>query len=572
MNKKRQPWRNNMVSFTKNIQAKFSLQSRLLILFIGLLLVSVIAVGISSYTQAKQMTTTTIENRLERETELMGYIADNLNFLYVSDEDYFKQQLEANVRTQKNKLADEGIRSEYFYIEAGKAIPFKESEGNLPSVSKSILNEIGDKENGLIRKKIDGESYTFAFQKMDEINGIYVLVVPTSSYMGPVQEMAVDMSTIIIIGVIITGIIVALFVRSLTNPLTALRETMREVRDGQIKAPVPLQTTLPDLISLHKSYEMMITYMRTMLRDIKETTVQLKETGADLQASATASLDSGEQLKEAILIVKNGAEETASSSEESVDQFREVKENLEQTMEHMDRSYRSSEVMNHSAKVGEQQMEKLMNTITSFESDFTHLTNTVYQVRENSRVITKLVDMIQGIAEQTKLLALNAGIEAARAGEAGRGFTVVAQEVRKLAEKSSEAAVEITGSIAQMDANTVSAVDEFEQMLAKTKKTLTMSEVAKTSFDELLQEITQVTSHLQGMQHQLQAVEAMLPGLEERAAGYESVSQENLASAEQMLTTSDEQVVQLRANQQIGKQLTDISAALAQHTEQFQIS
>ncbi|MFU0789539.1 MAG: methyl-accepting chemotaxis protein [Virgibacillus proomii] len=561
-----------MVSFTKNIQAKFSLQSRLLILFIGLLLVSVIAVGISSYTQAKQMTTTTIENRLERETELMGYIADNLNFLYVSDEDYFKQQLEANVRTQKNKLADEGIRSEYFYIEAGKAIPFKESEGNLPSVSKSILNEIGDKENGLIRKKIDGESYTFAFQKMDEINGIYVLVVPTSSYMGPVQEMAVDMSTIIIIGVIITGIIVALFVRSLTNPLTALRETMREVRDGQIKAPVPLQTTLPDLISLHKSYETMITYMRTMLRDIKETTVQLKETGADLQASATASLDSGEQLKEAILIVKNGAEETASSSEESVDQFREVKENLEQTMEHMDRSYRSSEVMNHSAKAGEQQMEKLMNTITSFESDFTHLTNTVYQVRENSRVITKLVDMIQGIAEQTKLLALNAGIEAARAGEAGRGFTVVAQEVRKLAEKSSEAAVEITGSIAQMDANTVSAVDEFEQMLAKTKKTLTMSEVAKTSFDELLQEITQVTSHLQGMQHQLQAVEAMLPGLEERAAGYESVSQENLASAEQMLTTSDEQVVQLRANQQIGKQLTDISAALAQHTEQFQIS
>lgn len=561
-----------MVSFTKNIQAKFSLQSRLLILFIGLLLVSVIAVGISSYTQAKQMTTTTIENRLERETELMGYIADNLNFLYVSDEDYFKQQLEANVRTQKNKLADEGIRSEYFYIEAGKAIPFKESEGNLPSVSKSILNEIGDKENGLIRKKIDGESYTFAFQKMDEINGIYVLVVPTSSYMGPVQEMAVDMSTIIIIGVIITGIIVALFVRSLTNPLTALRETMREVRDGQIKAPVPLQTTLPDLISLHKSYETMITYMRTMLRDIKETTVQLKETGADLQASATASLDSGEQLKEAILIVKNGAEETAASSEESVDQFREVKENLEQTMEHMDRSYRSSEVMNHSAKVGEQQMEKLMNTITSFESDFTHLTNTVYQVRENSRVITKLVDMIQGIAEQTKLLALNAGIEAARAGKAGRGFTVVAQEVRKLAEKSSEAAVEITGSIAQMDANTVSAVDEFEQMLAKTKTTLTMSEVAKTSFDELLQEITQVTSHLQGMQHQLQAVEAMLPGLEERAAGYESVSQENLASAEQMLTTSDEQVVQLRANQQIGKQLTDISAALAQHTEQFQIS
>ena len=83
---------------------KFSLQNRLFFLFIMLLTISIVAVGLSSYIKARDMTKETIEDRLERETELIGYIASNLKFLYVSDEDYFKQQLASNIREQRNKL------------------------------------------------------------------------------------------------------------------------------------------------------------------------------------------------------------------------------------------------------------------------------------------------------------------------------------------------------------------------------------------------------------------------------------------------------------------------------------
>ena len=74
-----------------------------------LLVLTGVVVGASSYIKAKDMNMESIENRLVRETELMGYIAENLKFVYVSDKDYFMQQLEANVRSQQKKLKEDGI-------------------------------------------------------------------------------------------------------------------------------------------------------------------------------------------------------------------------------------------------------------------------------------------------------------------------------------------------------------------------------------------------------------------------------------------------------------------------------
>nr|QRZ20050.1 methyl-accepting chemotaxis protein [Virgibacillus sp. AGTR] len=540
-------------------------------LFITLLLFSMIAVGVISYLKAKETTMTSIENRLIRETELMGYIADNLKFLYVSDDAYFKQQLEANVRSQKLKLADDGMTSHYFYIEGGQAVPFKVSKGELPVISEQLVNDIVEKNKGLFHRTINDEEYTITFQEMEEIQGIYVLLVPTASYMGPVHEMAYFTFFIIVVSSIITILFIILFVRSVIKPLMVLRKTMEAVRKGNLQQAPAIQTTLPEFISLHKSYETMITHMRTMLHEIQDTTVDLKKAGGELQVSSELTLHSGEQLKEAIHVVKQGAEQTASSSEQSVKTFKVMKDDLERTILTMKGIFISSDTMNQSAQTGEVQMEKLIQTISTFESDFAHLTEKINSVKANSHSIANLVNMIQAIAEQTKLLSLNAAIEAARAGETGKGFAVVANEVRKLAEQSSQAAIEITNSISSMELNTADASEAFEQMLTKTNKTLMMSNVSKDAFDALLKEITNVSHQLRGIQIELQRIGDILPNIEQTAIQYSSVSRENLESAEQMLISSDEQVIQLKNNYQIGRKLTDISDSLSHHSQRFHV-
>lgn len=406
---------------------------------------------------------------------------------------------------------------------------------------------------------------------MEEIQGIYVLLVPTASYMGPVHEMAYFTFFIIVVSSIITILFIILFVRSVIKPLMVLRKTMEAVRKGNLQQAPAIQTTLPEFISLHKSYETMITHMRTMLHEIQDTTVDLKKAGGELQVSSELTLHSGEQLKEAIHVVKQGAEQTASSSEQSVKTFKVMKDDLERTILTMKGIFISSDTMNQSAQTGEVQMEKLIQTISTFESDFAHLTEKINSVKANSHSIANLVNMIQAIAEQTKLLSLNAAIEAARAGETGKGFAVVANEVRKLAEQSSQAAIEITNSISSMELNTADASEAFEQMLTKTNKTLMMSNVSKDAFDALLKEITNVSHQLRGIQIELQRIGDILPNIEQTAIQYSSVSRENLESAEQMLISSDEQVIQLKNNYQIGRKLTDISDSLSHHSQRFHV-
>ena len=560
---------NNKNNGYQNLLQKFNLSTRLFFLFVSLLVLSVVVVGASSYIKAKDMNMKTIENRLVRETDLMGYIAQNLKFVYVSDNDYFMQQLDASVRTQKEKLKSDGISSEFFYIVDQKVTPFKVSVKSLPTISNPVIDQIINEKNGVFHEKINGENYTITFQEMKEIGGTFGLIIPTKSYMNPVNQMAYFTLIVIIISILITTIVTVLFVRTLTRPINQLRNTMREVREGNLPDSVEIKTSIPEIKSLHTSYNAMISHMRGMLNELKETIKELENTGGDLKNSSKDALTSSHQLISAINIVKLGAEQTAGSSENSVNNFKAMKHKIEIMMNNMETVFHSSESMNQSANRGEKNISELITTITIFEKDFDQLTQTIKQVKEYSKAITNLVGLVDGIAEQTKLLALNASIEAARAGEAGKGFAVVAHEVRNLAEQSTLATKEIAQAITNMEHITLTASEEFEHMLSKINTNLEMANESKITFDELMQQIIGVNSNLQGMQTELEDLKGNLPQLEQAAEHFSSISQETLASAQEMLATSEHQIQQMESTDEIGLKLHRLSQSLSAITMRF---
>nr|WP_144540067.1 methyl-accepting chemotaxis protein [Cytobacillus oceanisediminis] len=548
---------------------RLNLGTRLFVLFFSLLLFTIAALGSSSYIKTKEMALETIENRLVREAELMGYIAENLKFVYISDENYFMQQLEASVRSQQKKLLSDGISSDFFYITEKEIAPFKVSKNSAATFPEDIVNKITKMKDGVIHEQMDGTEYTVAFQEMEEISGIYVLLIPTKSYMGDVRAIGYFIMAAIAVSLIAATVIIILFVRKITKPLNQLRNTMKEVRDGNLQNSSEIHTTIPEITSLHKSYNSMIEQMRKILGELTETTKELKHTGNELEDSSLSSLSSSQQLVSAINLVKMGAEQTAASSENSVTSFKEMKHKLEEMFLNMDSVNSSSAAMNMSAKSGESNMGKLITAIQSFGADFEKLTITIRQVKDHSLSINHLVGLVKGIAEQTKLLSLNASIEAARAGEAGKGFAVVAGEVRNLAEQSASAAEEITHAIRNMESITVNASEEFNQIYIKIKENLVMASESKHTFDELMNEISVVSGKLQSMQSELENLEQLLPHLEQGADQFSSVSQETLASAEEMLASSVIQSKQMENTNEIGIKLNLLANSLSEMTGQY---
>lgn len=548
---------------------KLTLGTRLFILFVSLIVISVVGVGLSSYIKAKDTTMETIEKRLIRETELIGYIAENLKFVYVSDEAYFMQQLEGSVRAQQKTLKEDGISSEISYIINEELIPFKVSEKTLPPITEKIVTKIIRAKNGILHEKLGNENFTISFREMKELNGIYVMMIPTASYMEPVNQMVYFIVTGIVISILFASAIIGLLVRTVTKPLHTLRNTMREVREGNLQALSSISTTVPEITSLHKSYNSMIQHMTEILQELKVTTHELEFTGGELLQTSEHAVDSGRQLVSTINVVKVGAEQTASSSEENANSFREMKQLIETMIEKMESVFHSSQTMNTTAKHGEKNVRELISTIYQFEKEFEHLTRTIAEVKQYSSSITKLVGLVSGISEQTKLLALNASIEAVRAGDAGRGFAVVAQEVRKLAEQSTKATVDISTTIGNMEKITIGASQEFERMHSKIKSNLDMANVSRTSFDELMKEIEEESSGLEGIREELQELAAILPTLEQATINFTSISQETLASSEEMLSVSEHQMQQMESANMVGLKLHQLSKSLTRITERF---
>lgn len=550
--------------------SRISFSSRLIVVFALMMSVALAASVAVSFLQTKATLTKTVEDRLLREADVMGSIIRNLHFVYVSDEAYFRQQVDMSIHEQKRQLDGDGLEAEFFLLQDETAVPFLASRQSGLELDEAFLDKAREVKDGVFHGTVMDRAFTAVVMPIRELGGHCLLLVPKDRYLAPVYA-AAGTSLLISGGSLVLSIVLILFaVRSLTKPLIQLQTVMRSVREGRLNQDIEVKTTIPEILSLAQSFRMMLVHLKGVIDPLKQTTDQLQQTGHTLTRSSEMTLSTGKQLVAAIETVKSGAEQTAAASEDGMHRFVEMKDDLERLIGRMDEVFASSREMERSAERGEESASLLVETFHGFERDFGTMAESIGDIRQSAASITEMVSLVHAVADQTNLLALNASIEAARAGEAGKGFSVVAGEIRKLAGQSAEVSKRIADSVHEMDRMTRQTVGRVEQIIGNVKERQAEADRAKQALDAVMKEIGDVHERIVGMQGDLQSLKDQLPAVQHILHDCSSVSQETFASSERMLVISRDQTIRMEQTHEIGGTLTLLSDSLVKLTQTFE--
>jgi methyl-accepting chemotaxis protein len=272
-------------------------------------------------------------------------------------------------------------------------------------------------------------------------------------------------------------------------------------------------------------------------------TVQQVAQGTNQQSEATSrTAKSMEQMSRAIEGVAKGAQEQANAAASSSSLTNQISEMVRQVAGNADAVTRDSANAAKAAREGSSTVESTIDGMRNIQAKVGLSARKVEEMGQRSDQIGTIVETIDDIASQTNLLALNAAIEAARAGEHGKGFAVVADEVRKLAERSSSATKEINGLIRGIQKTVAEAVQAMNEGATEVENGVTMANEAGRSLNNILTAAEAVFSQAEQAAKGTQRMSVLADQMVAAADTVSSIIEENTASTEEMSANSTEVV------------------------------
>ena len=333
---------------------------------------------------------------------------------------------------------------------------------------------------------------------------------------------------------------------TIQKSIAYLMQVSKEIAAGNLRVQVEAKTQ-DEFGILTNAYRDTVRHLRGLIENIQKTSENVAAFSEELTANAHQSAQATQQVAGSIGNMAASASQQGVAVNDSAADIRGMSQDMQGFEKSAAASSSSAHRVEGIAAEGRQAIAGAVGQMTQIADSVTESAAVIEKLAERSQEIGQISDTISNIAGQTNLLALNAAIEAARAGEAGRGFSVVAEEVRKLAEESGQAAQQIAALIAGIQADTVQAVERMKKGTADVQSGQTVVTNAGAAFDTIAQAVGELTRNseaiLEAAQRSTQRAERLvqvMDGINQRGREVAEETESVSAATEEQSASMDE--------------------------------
>lgn len=427
------------------------------------------------------------------------------------------------------------------------------------------FEKILEEQRGVSTYIFGGRNIYCAYAPIENTDWILTITADEGEilYSLPILQKNIILPTLILL---VLGIVIAYIIgSSTTKPIISIAKFAEKIADLNVKEDVPkkLLHRKDEIGSLAKTFQFVNDNLREFIIKILGTSQQVASSSEELTAISNQSATSADEVARTIEEIAKSANEQAKDTENGVLKTDELNKIIEEDLKDMEEINTVMERLIILKDDGVENIKSLIDkTKQSDEAIKTIYTSTV-ETNESAEKISEASKLIENIAEQTNLLALNAAIEAARAGDAGRGFAIVAEEIRKLAEQSTNSVHEINAMLQRLQEKSQNAVDIMQGILTIIKEQVESVQVTESKFHSISGEVEDVKTIVNRSMASAKKMDKQKTELSDIMQSLAAIAEENAASSEEAAASVEEQTASM-------EEIHNASITLARLAEELQ--
>ncbi|WP_196604347.1 methyl-accepting chemotaxis protein [Pectinatus haikarae] len=572
-----------------NFTTKMKVKEKLVLLVTILLFFMILLSGISYYSLNKSHL---ITNKMYNENLLaIEYIYDVRTMIRRTQEDMYRILLEKN----------DADRQQYFndITETKKTIENDISKFQKLSLNKDILDSAKDADNKYLQyvniqneiielgmHNSNEQGHSLYKEKGDSLlvqfyDDQYTLIKKLSEnadQMNIQNEDYFKISSLLFIVITVSAIFLSILIgwviiKQISKSLNKINKIITAMANGDFSNVISNDNLndKSEFGDLSRNISTMTKNIATLVKKITHSSDTLAASSEELTASAEQSAQASNQVAASVTRVAESADKQLQLSNKSDSAVKNISTSMEKLSVNTNILSDSVEKTTRAANKGDIAINKTIEQMHIIKEKTNATSNVITDLENKSQQIGKIVDVISNIAGQTNLLALNAAIEAARAGDAGKGFSVVAEEVRKLAEQSQDAAKQITELITDVQHKTDNAVTFMTEGKAEVEKGTEVVSMAGENFEQIISMVNTMLTQIGNNAHAVDEITNYMENVATLVNETDKESRKSSAETQTISAAAEEQSASSEEIASASQALSKMAAEVQNNIRTFKV-